>query len=103
MPRLRYIMAENPQPRWVDPDHTVLDINVTFPDLAVQSGVQTCRARDPGWEHTEEIFARAIAGEFGPIAPYVAPSAPPALDPTAQLLDTVRELQERLPALEAGR
>lgn len=27
--------------------------------------------------HGRDLYARAVAGEFGPIAPYVAPEAPP--------------------------
>lgn len=81
MPRIPYIVPPDPQPRWVDPEHSVLDVRIIFPSISETPGVQTCRASDPGWEHTEEIFARAIAGEFGPIAPYVPP---PGVSPDAQ-------------------
>ncbi len=34
----------------------------------------TACASDPGHPHGENIFARAVAGDFGPIAPYVPPA-----------------------------
>ncbi|MCA3668710.1 MAG: hypothetical protein INF10_06180 [Methylobacterium sp.] len=93
MPRIPYIVPPDPQPRWVNAEHSMLDVRIIFPSLSAEPGVQTCAASDPGWEHTEEIFARAVAGEFGPIAPYVPPPLPvPAAITRRQC---ARELFER--------
>lgn len=70
MPRFSYSEVSNI--RWADEAHTRIDCRVRFtnhPELKEPVDF-TATNSDPGWEHSEEIFARAIAGEFGPIAEY---------------------------------
>ncbi|MCA3184385.1 MAG: hypothetical protein INH13_12335 [Cupriavidus sp.] len=76
MMRLPYIMPADPQPRWVNAEKTMIDVRVIFPHLSNEPALYTAAQSDPGWEHSEEIFARAVAGEFGAICPYVAPPLP---------------------------
>ena len=54
----------------------MVDVRVIFPHIDMTARDYTAAQSDPGWEHSEEIFARAVAGEFGAIWPYVAPPAP---------------------------
>jgi hypothetical protein len=71
---MKYTEVRSPQ--WANPENTTIACEVLFPELsedfmpfgAVASGDS---------EHTHEIFARCVAGEFGVIAPYVAPPPPP--------------------------
>ena len=67
MPRLPYIIHESPQPRWANAEQTMVDVRVIFPHIDMTARNYTAAQSDPGWEHSEEIFARVVAGEFGPI------------------------------------
>jgi hypothetical protein len=52
---------------------------------------------DDSEQHGRELYAQAVAGDFGPVAPYVAlPPAPPAI------LTSVTMRQARLALLGAG-
>ena len=77
MMRLPYIIPADPQPKWVNAEKTMVDVRVIFPHIDMKARYYTAAQSDPGWEHSEEIFARVVAGEFGPIAPYVAPEYVP--------------------------
>ncbi len=74
--RLPYIIPADPKPRWANAEKTMIDVWVIFPHLSNEPALYTAAQSDPGWEHSEEIFARAVAGEFGAIWPYVAPPEP---------------------------
>ena len=76
MPRLPYIIHESPQPRWANAEQTMVDVRVIFPHIDMTARNYTAAQSDPGWEHSEEIFARVVAGEFGPVAPYQPPNLP---------------------------
>lgn len=76
-------------PRWTDPSHTCLEVKVTFEGLGeVPFG---CRGENDS-DYGMEIFARTVSGEFGPIAPYVAP-VPTSAEIIASL---TAQIQKRL-------
>ncbi|MCA0404850.1 MAG: hypothetical protein LCH39_01690 [Proteobacteria bacterium] len=79
MPKLDYMVpADAGKPEWANSEHTQLNITVVFPHLGGEAVRYTAARSDPGWEHSEELFARAADGEFGPVAPFVElPPAPP--------------------------
>jgi hypothetical protein len=52
---------------------------------------------DDSEQHGRELYAQALAGELGPVAPYVAPPSPPPVIPTS-----VTMRQARLALLGAG-
>lgn len=73
MPKFTYfIPAGVDAPRWANQEKTRIDLKVFFPHLDATVDY-TAAQNDPGWEHSEEIFARAAAGEFGEVLPFVAP------------------------------
>lgn len=58
-------------PRWADESGQYINCMVSFPHIMAGAPISYTAGRsDPGYPHSEEIFARAIAGEFGPVAPY---------------------------------
>jgi hypothetical protein len=75
MATLQYSIPENPNPVYNFGSNDTLDIDVYFPHLGEVVRFTAAKS-DPGWEHSEELYARALAGEFGPIAP--APEPPPS-------------------------
>jgi hypothetical protein len=79
---LEYSVPEGSTPRWANAEGTQIDIDVFFPHLGL-TVPYTAAQSDPGYPHSEEIFERAAAGEFGPITPYVPP-APTAVDIIAE-------------------
>lgn len=61
-------------PAWVDAEHTMIDLTIKwvqaseeYPFTASQNDIEA---------HGRAIFAAAAAGEFGPVAEYVAPLEP---------------------------
>ena len=63
---------------WVNQAHTTLVCDVTFEGLGTvpfAPNANDCAA------HSVEIWNRAIAGDFGPIADWVEPPAPPYVAP----------------------
>lgn len=52
---------------------------------------------DDSAQHGRELYAQAVAGELGPVAPYVAPPPPPPVIPTS-----VTMRQARLALFDAG-
>lgn len=79
MALLEYSIPPSPNPTWGNPEHTQINLMVHFPHLGEGPVPYTTSESDPGWEHSEEIFARASGGEFGPVGEYVSP-APPVPD-----------------------
>jgi hypothetical protein len=82
------ISARNPV--WVDPEHTCIDLYVTFShypnEIPFTAHPNDCE------EHGRVIFQRALAGEFGEIAEYV----PPPPNTIEQESALVREMRDRL-------
>jgi len=66
MPTLEYSIPDNPKPQFATREGNMIDIDVQFPDQPEPVRF-TAAASDPGWEHSEEIYQRALAGEFGPV------------------------------------
>lgn len=59
--------------KWLNQEHTAFDCIVDFETLGeVPFG---CFQTDP-YPHTQDIWARGLAGEFGVIAEYVEPVQP---------------------------
>lgn len=59
-------------PRWGNPEHTVINCEVNFNHLPEEMVNFTASPTDTE-SYSQEIYARAIAGEFGPIGEYVPP------------------------------
>lgn len=65
------------EPKWANAEQTRIDCNIIFPHLGEEPVRYTAAASDPGYEHSELIFATLAAGTLEvEIAPYVAPPAP---------------------------
>lgn len=58
-------------PMWADAEQQRLDLVVQFSHL--KDVVQFTATPDDACSYGQELFARALAGEFGEIAPYEAP------------------------------
>lgn len=86
---MNIISANSPQ--WADAAHTAIILNVDFEGL----GVVPFGASPTDLElHGRDIYTRAVAGEFGAVAAYVAP---PVVIPAS-----VTMRQARLALLNAG-
>jgi hypothetical protein len=76
--------------KWATEDHSSIECEVNFND--VNSEEWTPFGANPldHYEHGREIFAKAVAGEFGVVAEYVAPPPPPKKlkDPTIDVTPT---------------
>lgn len=59
-------------PRYSSADNSTIDLMVDFDHLPEAEVPYTCSAADD----PHGLFAAALAGDFGPIAPYVAPPPP---------------------------
>ena len=67
---IQYTAVRNP--RWMNPEHTVLDCEVNF-DHIPEEWVGFGAVAEGDYPHTHRIFAECVAGTYGPIAPYEAP------------------------------
>lgn len=61
-------------PKWANAGMTLLDCSVNFDNHGT---LPFSASADDVEVHGREIFNRAIAGDFGPIAAYTAPPPPP--------------------------
>lgn len=93
-------------PRWSSDDSATVDLLVCFPHLGGE--VVPYTAARGGEGINGEIFARAEAGEFGPIADYAPPPAPvPASITDRQFFHALAKLElvsaaEALAAVKTG-
>jgi hypothetical protein len=55
--------------KWVNPEHTTFDCVVKFAEFNEEMNF-ACMQLDP-YEHSQALWVRGNAGEFGPIAEYV--------------------------------
>lgn len=78
-------------PVWLDQEHTSLDIHCTFLELPNEEIVFLACPTDVE-PHGREIFARAVAGEFGSIKEYV----PPPLPSVEEVAADIRKERNRL-------
>jgi hypothetical protein len=72
-PTTLYDQARNPV--WSNANQTRIDLEVDFSFIA-DEWVQFTASADDNTGYGPELFARAVAGDFGTIGPYVAPPLP---------------------------
>jgi hypothetical protein len=73
---MNYTQIKNPQ--WANLEHTAINCEVDFDDL-VQEFVPFTAIANGDYEHTHQIFAECVAGNYGNIAEYVAPTPDPVM------------------------
>lgn len=69
-------------PKYATPDNSIIELQVTFAEFGDAVLPFGATANDVE-VHGRELYARALAGEFGPIAAY-EPPAPTQNQPTVQ-------------------
>ena len=101
---MKYTSVTNP--RWANAEHTMIDCMVLFDSIGTE--IPFGASPDDVEEHGREIFARAAAGEFGPVAEHVPrpPKVPEAVS-TRQFyqqlaLDGEISLEEAIAAVKTG-
>jgi hypothetical protein len=70
---MKYTTVTNPV--WANAGHTTIVCDVDFDDIS-EATVSFGAVAFGDYPHSHEIFARCVAGDFGPVAEYVAPPAP---------------------------
>ena len=89
-----YTQVRNP--KWVNQDHTMVDCEVNFNHLPDEFVPFTADQNDV-MEYSKTIFDECVAGDYGPIAEYVAPPVYVAPTPTKEeLMAKLLELQAQL-------
>lgn len=63
--------------KWGNADHSSIECEVMFDDITSEEWTPFGANPLDHYEHGREIYAKAIAGEFGEIAEYVEPTPPP--------------------------
>lgn len=63
--------------KWATENHSSIECEVMFDDVTSEEWTSFGATLADPYEHGREIFTRAIAGEFGEVAEYVAPPPPP--------------------------
>lgn len=76
-------------PRWANAQHTLIDIEIEHPEYGWLPF--TANPNDVE-EHGRQLYAEAVAGQFGPVAEYVAP--------VASVADNKLEAESRLQATD---
>lgn len=94
--KLTLITARNPV--YVNQTGTAIDLIAQFAEIPQE--VPFTATETDSEEHGREIYARAVAGEFGVVLPYVAP--PPAPPSPVIVPKSVTMRQARLALLQAG-
>lgn len=61
-------------PKWANAAHSAVDLEV---EHAQYGWIPFTASPDDSEDHGRDLFSRAVAGEFGPIAEYVAPVETP--------------------------
>jgi hypothetical protein len=78
-------------PVWGDAAQTIITLDVVFAELGSGPVPFTASAHDVT-EHGRDLHERAMAGEFGPVAPYLPPPPPvPAFISDRQFAHELRE------------
>jgi hypothetical protein len=96
--KLNFTNAKNP--KWANESNTLIDLIVRFKEIDEDLPF-TANPNDVE-EHGRDLFARAVVGEFGSIATYVAPQIITQPKPTKeQLLAQLAELSAKINALGA--
>jgi len=73
---MNYTQVKNPQ--WANAEHTIINCEVNFDNL-VQEFVPFTAVATGDYEHTHQIFAECVAGNYGNIAAYVTPTLDPVI------------------------
>lgn len=69
---MQLTLATARNPKWANTEHTAINLLVTFEENVAQFGELEFSAMPTDVEpHGRDIYARAVAGEFGPIAEFV--------------------------------
>jgi hypothetical protein len=94
-----YSQVKNP--KWANAEHTAIDCEVDFGHLNDEFVPFTADPTDV-MEYSKTIFDECVAGNYGPIAEYVAPPAPVELPaPTKeQLMAELQALAVKIQAME---
>lgn len=82
-------------PSWADADHTAINLTVKFESF--DEPLPFCANPDDIEAHGRELYQRAMLGEFGSIAEYVAPPplpAPPRTTTPLQFIERFTEAEQ---------
>jgi hypothetical protein len=76
--------------KWANAEHTVVECEVNFNNITDEEWSPFGANPNDHYEHGREIFAKAVAGEFGEVAEYVPPPQLKAklIDPTINVTPT---------------
>jgi len=76
--------------KWANAEHSSIECEVIFDDITSEEWTPFGANPNDHYEHGREIFAKAVAGEFGEVAEYVAPPPPlkKLVDPTIDVTPT---------------
>lgn len=66
---MQTVLTSLQNPRWVDVNQTTIDCDITIDQFGDEVLPFTANPNDPE-PHGREIYAKLIAGEYGPIAEY---------------------------------
>ena len=78
--------------QWANQEHTVINCEVDFEHVNFEEWTVFSAVSSGDLPHTHQIFAECVAGQWGPIAEYVAPPPPTNEEVAAQ----VRAERDRL-------
>jgi hypothetical protein len=99
---MKYTKVLNPI--WANAEHAAINCDVDFDDLREEL-VPFTAVESGDYEHSHQIFAECVAGQYGEIAEYVAPVVPEYVAPPAptkeELLAQIQALAAQVQALEA--
>ena len=97
---MKYTQVFNPQ--WANAEHTAINCEVDFDDLREELVPFTAVASGD-YEHSHQIFAECLSGQYGEITEYVAPPVVelvPTPTPTKEeLMAKLLEIQSQLESL----
>lgn len=97
---MKYTQVKNPQ--WANAEHTAINCEVDFDDLREEL-VPFSAVASGDYEHSHQIFAECVAGNYGAIAEYVEPPVPEYVAPPqptkAELLAQLQALQAQIESL----
>jgi hypothetical protein len=80
---MQSILTSVTNPRWANAEQIMIDCEITTSQFGDEVMPFTASQNDVE-PHGRAIFQRIVAGEFGPIAEYVAPPPAPLPAPTGE-------------------
>lgn len=94
---MKYTQVKNLQ--WANEEHTAINCDVNFYDLR-EDFVPFTAVASGDYEHSHQIFAECVEGQYGVIAEYVAPPVveyiPPPSPTKEELMAKLLEIQTQL-------